>query len=53
MWQRHNAQLANFDVTTLRVAAIATTQQANDQVICLNRQSSNRKPMVEAINLDR
>ena len=27
MWQRHNAQLANFDVTTLRVAAIATTQR--------------------------
>jgi hypothetical protein len=37
MWQRHNAQLANFDVTTLRVAAIATTQQADDQVICFNR----------------
>jgi hypothetical protein len=41
MWQRHNAQLANFDVTTLRVAAIATTQ-ADDQVICLNR--SKLKP---------
>jgi hypothetical protein len=42
MWQRHNAQLANFDVTTLRVAAIATTQQADDQGICLNR--SELKP---------
>jgi len=42
MWQRHNAQLANFDVTTLRVMATATAQQANVQVICLNR--SELKP---------
>jgi hypothetical protein len=34
---KHNAQLANFDVTSLRVTAIATTQQADVQVICLNR----------------
>jgi hypothetical protein len=37
MWQRHNAQLANFDMTSLRVTATATTQQANVQVNCLNR----------------
>ena len=37
MWQRHNAQLENFDVTSLRVTATATTQQADDQVIRLNR----------------
>ena len=34
MWQRHNAQLANFDVTSLRVTAIAARQQADVQVIC-------------------
>jgi hypothetical protein len=37
MWQRHNAQLANFDVTSLRITATAATQQADVQVICLNR----------------
>jgi hypothetical protein len=42
MWQRHNAQLANFDVTSLRVTATATTQQAGVQVVCLNR--SELKP---------
>jgi hypothetical protein len=33
MWQRHNAQLANFEVTSLRVAASATTQQLDVRVI--------------------
>jgi len=42
MWKRHNAQLANFDVTSLRVTATATTQQADVQIICLNR--SELKP---------
>jgi hypothetical protein len=33
-WQRHNAQLANFDVASLRLMATATTQQADVQMMC-------------------
>jgi hypothetical protein len=34
MWQKHNTHLANFDVTSLRVTAAATTQHADVQVVC-------------------
>ena len=42
MWQAHNAQLANFDVASSRGRATAATQQADVQIICLNR--SEMKP---------
>jgi len=42
MWQAHNAQLANFEVASLRGRATAATQQADVQIICLNR--SEMKP---------
>jgi hypothetical protein len=45
MWQRHNAQLANFDVTSLRVTATATTQEADVQVVC---DEATRKAMIAA-----
>jgi len=44
MWQRHNAQLANFDVTSLRVTSTATTQQ-HVQMMC---DEVTRKPMIAA-----
>jgi hypothetical protein len=45
MWQRHNAQLANFDVTSLRVTASARTQEADVQVVC---DEATRKAMIAA-----
>ena len=42
MWQRHKVHLANFDKASLRVTGTATTQQADVQVIYLNR--SELKP---------
>jgi hypothetical protein len=44
MWQRHNAQLTNFDVTSLRVTSTATRQQ-HVQVM---RDEATRKPMIAA-----
>jgi hypothetical protein len=36
MWQKHNAQSANFDVASLRVTRTAITQQADVQLFqCL------------------
>jgi hypothetical protein len=37
MWQGHNAQLANFDVTSLRVTASAGTQEADMAVYFRSR----------------
>jgi hypothetical protein len=45
MWRRHNTQLANFDLTSLRVTAIAPTQQADVQVVC---DEATRKAMIAA-----
>jgi hypothetical protein len=43
MWQKHNAQSANFYLASLRVTATATRQQADVQVTCLNRQQLSEK----------
>ena len=52
MWQRHNAQLANFDVTSLRVTVAATTQP-DVRVICLNYSELTPLALGEAMKFDR
>jgi hypothetical protein len=42
MWQRHNAQLANFDVTSFACYGYCYDAAGDVQVICLNR--SELKP---------
>jgi hypothetical protein len=44
MWQRHNAQLANFDVSSLRGTSPTTTQW-DVQMIC---DEATREPMIAA-----
>src|SRR4029077_7137507 len=51
MRQRHNAQLANFDVTSLRVTASARTQEADIAVHFRSRYAAEIPPSEKRFEL--
>jgi hypothetical protein len=51
MWQRHNAQLANFDVPSLRVRASAKTQGTDMAVYFRTRYAAGIPPLKNRFDL--